>query len=424
MTKEATFETADLFIKPDEVSYFSSPGFISYYNNKRAEYDALEAEERNSNGEVDNKIKKACVVGPLILAATKTLSLHKIWPDIPTDYFRNYRHLLELPIQLEHLNDENVAKWLRDNMSYRTFFNMIYRHALHYGKVLYQEVQPPKNQDNVNFEELLKSEEGPLENILDRLAIREEQIYENYLNGITKDHLDSNRAINILYHIAGHPNTSSETLARLGVREDHVSCVERQIVLNPNTPEEIRKLLIIEQGIEDVNSQLKDTLDQLQKMLKSGTQIVPVTHKDDGTNKKWRWRLIDFHDNISYLYLMQEIENVEFTNNTIKNPYQEDSWNVYQPKDSVALAMWAQKVKNCVRNRESNVHNGDSEIVFIERDGLPAYTVEVQPGAPKRRNLSELSILEIQAFGARSGATRDDQGVILDMIKRAMSANV
>jgi hypothetical protein len=158
-------------------------------------------------------------------------------------------------------------------------------------------------------------------------------------------------------------------------------------------------------------------------MLKSGDEIVPQTVEEDGTIKKWRWRLVDFHDNISYLFLMRDIVNVEFTDNTIKNPYTEGSWTIYQPKDSVALAMWAQKVRNCVRSREDNVHNGKSEIVFVERDGVPAYTVEVQPGSAKRRNLNELSIHEIQAFGARTGSTRDSDGEILNMIKRAMSTS-
>jgi hypothetical protein len=416
MTKEATFETADFFIVPEEVSYFSTPNFTSYYNNMRTDYEAKE-----------HTFKKAVIAGAVILAASKAQRLHTVWPDIPNDYFRNYWPLLELPIELELLNDELVANWFRENMSYRTFFNMIYRHARRYGKALYQEDEIPNKLTEINFDDILKSGTGTVESILDQLALKEEAIYDNYINGNMEDS-DSNqesfRAISILYHIAGHPNTSSETLARLASNDDYPSYVYRQVVLNPNTPEDIRLSLIIERGVEDVNSQLKDTLSQLQKMLKAGDTIVPETRKDDGTIKKWRWRLIDFHDNISYLYLMREIKNVEFTNNTIKNQYQEGSWNVYQPKDSVALAMWAQKVKNCIRSREDNVHSGDSEIVFIERNGVPAYTVEVRPGAPKRRNLSELNIKEIQAFGARTGTTRDNQGEILNMIKRAMEANV
>lgn len=424
MTKEANFETADLFINPEKVSYFSTPSFTSYYNKMRADYEALEELERQSKkSNKDYFVNKSCIAGAVIMAASKVQYLHAVWPDIPNDYFRNYRHLLELPIELELLNDQLVAKWLRENMSYRTFFNMIYRHARRYGTALYQEEEIPNTLTIANIDELLESGTGPVESILDQLALKEEEIYDNYINGKSGTFQESSRANSILYHIAGHPNTPQETLARLGTN-DNLSYVLQRVALNPNTPEDIRLRLIIERGVEDVNSQLKDTLSQLQKMLKAGDNIVPETPKDDGTTKKWRWRLIDFHDNISYLYLMREIKNVEFTNNTIKNPYQEGPWNVYQPKDSVALAMWAQKVKNCVRSREDNVHNGNSEIVFIERDGLPAYTVEVRPGAPKRRNLSELSIYEIQAFGARSGATRDSEGEILNMIKRAMEASV
>jgi hypothetical protein len=429
MTQEANFVTIDNLIAEYRHPYFSTPSFISYYNQQRAAFEAEEAifkaaEEAKDKATVLHQIfmmdEIAC---PVVLAMYNANLISKIWPDTPIDYFRNYWSFLGFAVDLHILaTDQSVANWFRDNMTYRTFFNMIYRHALRYGKVLFKEDEPPKLIKDAIFDEIRIVKEETSADVLDKMALAEEYVYENHDTSDPEVTQKLNRAYNILYWIAGNPNASPETLARLGMGQ--IGYVKAQAALNPSTPEEIRTYLILERGVDDVNNQLKDTLEQLQKMLKAGDTIVPQTEQEDGTMKKWRWRLGDFHDNISYLFLMRDIVNVEFTKNTIKNPYTEGSWTIYQPKDSVALAMWAQKVRNCVRSRESNVINGQTEIVFIERDGAPAYTVEVKPGLEKRSSVENLTIHEIQAFGARTGATRDTDNEILNMIKRAMRANV
>jgi hypothetical protein len=432
MTQEAkpfsNFETIDKFIANYQHSYFSTPGFIAYYNQRRA---AFEAEENIFNEAVNAEDKATAlhqtfmmdgIAGPVILAIHNVNLISSIWPDTPIDYFRSYWPFLEFAIDLEALSDERVANWFRENMTYRTFFNMIYRHALRYGKALFKEDEPPQPVKDAIFDDVRIATEETSADVLDKMALAEEYVYENHDNRDPEVTQKLNRAYTLLYWIAGNPNASPETLTRLGMGQ--IGYVKAQAALNPSTPEEIRTYLILERGVDDVNNQLKDTFDQLQKMLKAGDTIVPQTEQEDGTIKKWRWRLVDFHDNISYLFLMRDIVNVEFTQNTIKNPYTEGSWTIYQPKDSVALAMWAQKVRNCVRSRESNVISGQTEIVFIERDGAPAYTVEVKPGLAKRSSVENLTIHEIQAFGARTGATRDTDNEILNMIKRAMRANV
>jgi hypothetical protein len=428
MTPKTNFETIDKLIAEYKHPYFNTPVFNSYYRQQCVAFEAEEIIYKNAEEAKDEVASlhqtflMDNIAGPFTLAIYNANLIFKIWPDTPIDYFRNYWSFLEFPVDLHILNtDQRVANWFRENMTYQTFLNMIYRHAHRYGKVLFKDDEPPQYVKDANFDDIRIVKEETSADVLENIAREQEYICENHNVGDSEVTQKLNRAYTLLYWIAGNPNASPETLARLGMGQ--IGYIKAQVALNPSTAKEIRTHLILERGVDDVNNQIKDTLDQLQKMLADGDTIVPQTEQEDGTIKRWRWRLIDFHDNISYLYLMRDINNVEFTKNTIKNPYTEKQWTIYQPKDSVALAMWAQKVRNCVRTRESSVINGNTEIVFIERDGAPAYTVEVQPGAANRNSVDNITIHEIQAFGSRTGATRDNDNEILNMIKRAMRAN-
>jgi hypothetical protein len=84
------------------------------------------------------------------------------------------------------------------------------------------------------------------------------------------------------------------------------------------------------------------------------------------------------------------------------------------------LALWAHKVANCVRQRESRVIQGESEIVCVEENGEPRYTVEIN--GPSSRKNGMLNIIEIQRKGTTSGMTKDDNNFVYNMIQRALEA--
>jgi hypothetical protein len=116
-------------------------------------------------------------------------------------------------------------------------------------------------------------------------------------------------------------------------------------------------------GCISINTFIKDTFDQLEKLIKQKVTVDPPK----------RWRLIDFHDHVSYLYLKNNTKNNKLQ--TIITPYKKDNYLLSQPKESIEIIIWGKKVKNCVASYEERI--GESIwIFFIERDGVPLYTVE------------------------------------------------
>lgn len=116
-------------------------------------------------------------------------------------------------------------------------------------------------------------------------------------------------------------------------------------------------------GCIEIQTFINDTFNQLQKLLDKGVKV---------TSPK-RWRLVDFHDHVSYLYL----ENTTVNNKlqTIITPYQKGEYTLSQPKNSLDIIIWGKKVKNCVASYEERI--GKSLwIFFLEKDGVPFYTVE------------------------------------------------
>jgi len=116
-------------------------------------------------------------------------------------------------------------------------------------------------------------------------------------------------------------------------------------------------------GCIEIETFTKDTFNQLSKLIER--KIVVSTPK--------RWRLIDFHDHVSYLYLKNTTKNNQLK--TIIEPYVQGKYTLSQPKDTVSIIIWGKKVKNCVASYEERIGE-DIWIFFIEKDGIPHYTVE------------------------------------------------
>lgn len=116
-------------------------------------------------------------------------------------------------------------------------------------------------------------------------------------------------------------------------------------------------------GCIEINTFINDTFNQLEKLLTKGIEV-PAPK---------RWRLIDFHDHVSYLYLENTTQNNILK--TIIKPYKSGEYTVSQPENSLSIIIWGKKVKNCVASYEERI--GKSIwIFFIEKDGVPFYTVE------------------------------------------------
>lgn len=118
-------------------------------------------------------------------------------------------------------------------------------------------------------------------------------------------------------------------------------------------------------GCIEIDSFIRDTFNQLKTLLENKVVVTPPR----------RWRLTDFHDHISYLYLENTTQNNILK--TIIEPYNVDDYTVSQPPNSLSIIIWGKKVKNCVASYEERI--GKSIwIFFIEKDGVPLYTVETE----------------------------------------------
>ena len=172
--------------------FFHTPYFKRYFNSK-------DVTEMVAFYEVQNYIKNI-------------ISIDAIWNDIGFDYFQQYHFVIETSV-LSHFNNSILKKWMSENLSHRTFLNML---SVYYSKVGY--------------------------------------------------------------------------------------CVYQ--------------------------TNIADTFSQLVSLLDGGYEFsIPN-----------RWRFVEFHDHISYLYLKKDIKNVEHKNEFISIPFTKDKWKVYQPKDTLELA--------------------------------------------------------------------------------------
>lgn len=216
--------------------FFHTPYFKRYFNSK-------DITEMLSFYEVQNYIKNV-------------IAIDSIWDDIEFDYFQQYHFVIETSV-LSHLDNSTIKKWMRGNLSLKTFLNML---SVYFPKV----------------------------------------------------------------------------------------------------------------GYRDYQTNINDTFSQMTSLLDGGYEVsIPN-----------RWRFVEFHDHISYLYLKREIKNVEHKNEFIPVPFTKDNWKIRQPKDTLELATWGKKVRNCVLSYENKIIDKESVIVLIEKDGIPKYTFELDYKSP------------------------------------------
>jgi hypothetical protein len=122
----------------------------------------------------------------------------------------------------------------------------------------------------------------------------------------------------------------------------------------------------------------RDTFSQLQKLYKKNATI---------TRPK-RWRLLDFHDHVSFLFLESTIDNKDHDNEFLPSPVTtNDGWNIRQPKDTLELALWGKKVHNCVLSYEDAIEKKQSAIILIEQNEAPKFTVELDYEKLKKKKI-------------------------------------
>ena len=126
-----------------------------------------------------------------------------------------------------------------------------------------------------------------------------------------------------------------------------------------------------EEGFQRTLEIYNDTVNQLNKL-----SLRRINGPEKITKPK-RWRLQEFHDHMSHLFLEATTENRKHPTEFIPFPVQKDSWKVYEPKDTMDLAMWGRRVRNCVMSYEDKIFNKKSAIVLIEENDKPTYTAEL-----------------------------------------------
>lgn len=126
-------------------------------------------------------------------------------------------------------------------------------------------------------------------------------------------------------------------------------------------------------GCIEIDHYARDTFDQLNKLLEKSVEV--------STPK--RWRMVEFHDHISDLYLEHTTNNVPIQ--TLIEPKTINEYTIWQPKESLDLVFWGRKVKNCVASYEERIGE-EIWIFFIEENDQPLYTVETD----KKFNIKQI----------------------------------
>lgn len=141
--------------------------------------------------------------------------------------------------------------------------------------------------------------------------------------------------------------------------------------------------------IHETNELFSDTVRQIPELINRKVKEVI----DPGL-RTWRWRLLDFHDAISDLFIEHTTEDLPLPTKSIKSVFVKDKWTIYQPDNKIVLAKWAGKVRNCVLTRTEEILENRSEIILIEKEGYPEYTVEINT-EPERSQVG-LKVKEIK----------------------------
>jgi hypothetical protein len=277
-----TIDQINGLIEQHHIPFFDTPFFRSYLNDKLQSYQMEE-----------NPYIEYVIFGKVFSVIVTTNQIHKVWSNVPIDYYRTHLSMLENCIETNFFDDPELVNWTRNNMNYATFFNLI------------------------------------------------SQSFDKH-------------------------------------------------------------------DISNVNNLLRDTYNQMLKILQRGFNV----------ERPERWRLKEFHDHVSNVYLEKTTQNVSFPEKSINEPYVENSYKVYQPNDTLTLAKWAARVHNCVASYADKVFQKRSEIVFVEENGTPKFTVEIDYGPLQK---GTVMIKQIQESCRGMGQTNDeDRQRCQRMIERAV----
>lgn len=151
-----------------------------------------------------------------------------------------------------------------------------------------------------------------------------------------------------------------------------------------------------------------DTISQLSKL---------INRKANITRPK-RWRLEEFHDHMSHLYLESTVENKKHPNEFIPFPVKISNWKVYEPKDTLELAVWGRRVRNCVLSYEDKIFSHQSAIVLIEENDTPVYTAELDYQALKK---GQMNFKQLVGLNNRStDLDNEKREVVANLIQNAV----
>lgn len=151
-----------------------------------------------------------------------------------------------------------------------------------------------------------------------------------------------------------------------------------------------------------------DTLNQLCRL---------IVRKANITRPK-RWRLEEFHDHMSHLYLESTVENKKHPTEFIPFPVNILNWKVYEPKDTLELAVWGRRVRNCVLSYEDKIFSKQSAIVLIEENDTPVYTAELDYQALKK---GQMNFKQLVGLNNRStDLDEEKRSVVSNLIKSAV----
>lgn len=150
-------------------------------------------------------------------------------------------------------------------------------------------------------------------------------------------------------------------------------------------------------GCIEIDYYARDTFDQLNKLLEKSVEV--------STPK--RWRMVEFHDHISELYLEHTTNNVPIQ--TLIEPKTINEYTIWQPKESLDLVFWGKKVKNCVASYEDRIGE-EIWIFFIEENDRPLYTVETD----KKLNIKQI------VTRYNGSVDVDKSNFVQDLIRKAL----
>lgn len=151
-------------------------------------------------------------------------------------------------------------------------------------------------------------------------------------------------------------------------------------------------------GCIETKNTFNDTFDQLKKLLSDDVKVTPPK----------RWRMVEFHDHISYLYLENTTQNNPIK--TLISPYTSGEYTISQPKESLELVMWGKRVRNCVASYEERI--GDSIWIFmVTKNGVPTFTVETD--VSKKFNIKQI------VSQCNGSVSSEDQNLVQQLILSA-----